>query len=169
METQGILNPSSDLDIFCLHTVASTLVTNTTDGFRDGWNCHKLRTMGNRSPNALFFKGLMKLKKKPGYHSELNQVIFYLIFIILCPQFFIFTIQNEEDIAFAEQDVEIMQDIVNDVPEDFVDIPPFVSPLTGEEEQVLLHSFDPLNVSLNNLIEQYILVRGWVLQCTHNH
>ena len=61
--------------------------------------------------------------------------------------------------------MEIMQAIVDDVPDDFVNIPPYNSPLTEEEEAVLNNSFDPLLVNLDNLIEQYMLVRGWVLEC----
>ncbi len=81
MEDQHILNPSSEIDIFCLHTICKVLLTSTVDGFQSGWNRHKIRTMKNRSPNVLFMKGLIKLKNTPGYHSELNQVSYQSNFL----------------------------------------------------------------------------------------
>lgn len=75
LESRGLLNPSSNVDIFCLHTVCWHLLSTTVDNFVIGWNNHPISTAENFSPLQLFHLGLTKLKNMGGEHPELNQVI----------------------------------------------------------------------------------------------
>ena len=74
MESCGVLNPSSDLDIYCLHVTCFRILSKTVDEFRNGWNQHPLSTEGNKTPHQLFVNGLLALKKDRQYHEELCQV-----------------------------------------------------------------------------------------------
>lgn len=79
MESIGILNPSNDVDIFCLHTVASQLLSKIVAEFQQGWNRHPLSTEHNLSPIQLFWQGLLKLKAQGGNHVEFSQVLRYTV------------------------------------------------------------------------------------------
>ena len=70
----GILDPGSDLDIYCLHLVCANLISESLDRWSSGWNNHKLRTHHNKSPRQLFIGSLINLKNFPGEHEELSQV-----------------------------------------------------------------------------------------------
>ena len=46
-----------------------------------------------------------------------------------------------------------------------INVPFYPSPLTSEEETVLFAYFDPAKVTLENLKDQYILVKYFVVEC----
>jgi hypothetical protein len=73
LEYEGILNPSDNFDIYCLHFVATKLLTDAVDGFMRGWNAHPILTESNFSPNQLFVIGLLRLMMSGLQHEELSQ------------------------------------------------------------------------------------------------
>ncbi len=75
MEDRCILNPSSDVDVYCLHLVAKQLLIQTVELFVRGWNSHPVSTAKHFSPLQMFCMGLMNLRKDVGVvHLELKQV-----------------------------------------------------------------------------------------------
>ena len=58
MEIAGILNPTNDLDLFCLHYVYLPRINHHLDTFREGYSHHRLRSARNRSPYQLWFGGM---------------------------------------------------------------------------------------------------------------
>ncbi|CAL8345286.1 unnamed protein product [Merluccius merluccius] len=65
-EEDGLLDLSSNLNLFCCHYVFIPRSQARLDEFRDGWDNHPLSTEGNRTPNQLWFLGQ--------YHSSEDQV-----------------------------------------------------------------------------------------------
>ena len=58
MEIAGILDPTCNSDLFCLHYVFIPRINHHLNTFREGYSHHRLRTAGNRSPIQLWFRGL---------------------------------------------------------------------------------------------------------------
>ncbi|XP_066265668.1 uncharacterized protein [Branchiostoma lanceolatum] len=61
MESEGMLDPSNPLHLFCLHYVFCPRINGTVDAFVDGFNAHKVRTAHNLSPHQLWVEGTLKL------------------------------------------------------------------------------------------------------------
>ncbi|XP_035661675.1 uncharacterized protein LOC118405929 [Branchiostoma floridae] len=61
MESEGMLDPSNPLHLFCLHFVFCPRINITVDAFVDGFNSHKVRTAHNLSPRQLWVEGIMRL------------------------------------------------------------------------------------------------------------
>ena len=75
MEAMGLLNPSSDSDIFCLQHVAFPMLSKTVEEFRSGWNHHIVSTEG-MTPMQLFWSGLLRLRSEGGHHLEFTNQVF---------------------------------------------------------------------------------------------
>ena len=76
MEEIGILDPLDGIDLFCLHFVSKHLIQEACKRFQRSWNCHAIRTEGNKSPNQLFIAGLANLRNYDGTFTELEQVLY---------------------------------------------------------------------------------------------
>lgn len=76
MERRNILNPDSEVDLFCLHYFAVPLIECALNRFLLSWNHHTLRTEANQTPLQLFIAGLENLRlHEDGQHfTELEQV-----------------------------------------------------------------------------------------------
>ena len=59
MEESNILDSKSELHIFALHYVYLPRVSQSVQEFVQQWNYHRLRTMNNRSPLALWNSGII--------------------------------------------------------------------------------------------------------------
>ena len=57
MESQGILNPENETDIFCLHFVFIPRINRSLSTFMESWNNHPLSTESNRTPLQLYVGG----------------------------------------------------------------------------------------------------------------
>jgi hypothetical protein len=79
LEEQNVLNPGSDVDIYCLLICFLHLVQQDLDLFKESWNRHKIRTAGNMSPYQLYITGLHNLSsygQQCGHDfTELKQVL----------------------------------------------------------------------------------------------
>ena len=58
LEADGILDPSNEVDIFCLHFIFLPRINKSLKDFQGSWNSHSLSSEGNMSPIQLFFEGL---------------------------------------------------------------------------------------------------------------
>ena len=61
LEDRGLLDPLNDIHIFALHYVYLPRINETLRGFVEGWNNHKIRTTGYKTPNQLFVEGSLQL------------------------------------------------------------------------------------------------------------
>ena len=57
MESQEILNPENETDIFCLHFVFIPRINSSLSTFMESWNNHPLSTESNRTPLQLYVGG----------------------------------------------------------------------------------------------------------------
>lgn len=58
LEEQGLLDPDSARDVFCLHFVFLPRLNRALDAFTSSYNHHPMRTAGNRSPYQLWISGI---------------------------------------------------------------------------------------------------------------
>ena len=60
MEQQGILDPTNEIHIFCLHYVFVPRINNNLLMFKNGWNLHGLTTEDNKTPTQLWVRGMLQ-------------------------------------------------------------------------------------------------------------
>ena len=61
MEEQGILDPTNELHIFCLHYVFIPRIDHNLLMFKNGWNyLHGLTTEENKTPTQLWVRGMLQ-------------------------------------------------------------------------------------------------------------
>lgn len=60
LEHEGLLDPSSDVDLWCLQTLFGPVINDGLSLFVSSWNEHTLRTEG-RSPQQLFIGGMQAI------------------------------------------------------------------------------------------------------------
>ena len=58
LETEGVLEPLNDTDMFCLHYVYLPRINQRLQEFQESWNRHSMSTEGNMSPYQMFTEGL---------------------------------------------------------------------------------------------------------------
>lgn len=66
LENDGLLNPNSEIDLFCLHYVYLPRISDSLCKFMEGWNAHPISTENNLSPNQLWIRGLMEIVNNSG-------------------------------------------------------------------------------------------------------
>ena len=59
LEDNGVLDPSSELDLFCLHFVYMQKINDALRIFMSGWNNHALTTEHNKTPIQLYTCGIL--------------------------------------------------------------------------------------------------------------
>lgn len=59
LEERGLLSPSNEIDLFCLHYVFLPKINNHLEVFRQAYNRHRMRTEGNHSPMQLWLQGML--------------------------------------------------------------------------------------------------------------
>ena len=74
MESIGILDPLSDVDLFCLHFVYLPRINNHLQQWVSAWIHHPLRTAGNCSPLQLWTEGML-LQQRHEHEEEVNEVV----------------------------------------------------------------------------------------------
>ncbi len=63
LEDRGLLDPLNDIHLYALHYVYLPRINDTLKGFVGGWNNHKIRTAGHKTPNQLFVEGSLQLHR----------------------------------------------------------------------------------------------------------
>ena len=59
LEDQGLLEPTCDLDLFCLHLVYQERINSSLKAFVNGWNNHAVTTERNMTPIQLLTCGYL--------------------------------------------------------------------------------------------------------------
>ncbi|XP_046577790.1 uncharacterized protein LOC124285580 [Haliotis rubra] len=72
-EDDGILDVTNRQHIYALHFVYVPEINRRLTSFRLGWNCHRTRTEGNRSPEQILIDGIITVPKLPYFSSSLYQ------------------------------------------------------------------------------------------------
>lgn len=54
MERLGLLDPSNPTHLVCLYLIYQPKIQQSLDATIASWNNHKIRTVGNRTPIAMF-------------------------------------------------------------------------------------------------------------------
>ena len=57
LEMEQLLRLDNEIDMFCLHYVYKFRINKHLEEFVEGWNCHKLSSSGNITPNQLCIMG----------------------------------------------------------------------------------------------------------------
>ena len=57
MESNGLLDPLNEVDLYCLHYVYKPRINKCVAEFKESWNNHSLSSEGSMSPYQLFFEG----------------------------------------------------------------------------------------------------------------
>ena len=127
LEYHGILEPTNEQHLFCLHYVYIPRINASLDTFANGWNNHGLRTERGYSPLQLFTSGVVREQSSSSPHDDNYGV---------------------EEIGLSGVDLNDDEDIV---------IPPirFMIPDPGRNMAVLAASVDPLSDSSNFGIDLY--------------
>lgn len=150
LEQDGVLNPSDDGDIFCLHLCVGHFLARAVDNFIDGWNLHPISTEGNATPLQLFYTGILKLAGDGLYHPELHQ--------------------SPDAILFGEQEAAVISEFYTASRRPpVIEVPSFAFPLTGEQLNRVESLVVPQQVSFENLRSKYLLTKRLVFpdsQCS---
>ena len=59
LEDHQILDPTSELDLFCLHLVYQPKINSALKSFAAGWNNHGITTENNKTPTQLYACGVI--------------------------------------------------------------------------------------------------------------
>ena len=74
LEDNQVLDPTSDLDLFCLHFVYLQKINDALKAFMTGWNNHALTTENNKTPIQLYACGILfsssSSSMPPGYSFD---------------------------------------------------------------------------------------------------
>ena len=60
LETQNLLNPLNEVDLYCLHQVYMPKINRVLKEFVEDWNNHSLSTERSLTPNQLFVQGIIQ-------------------------------------------------------------------------------------------------------------
>ena len=72
LEDCGVLEPSNEMHLYCLHFVFVPRINKHLDTWKQGWMHHRIRTAGNRTPMQLYIMGL--LNKAHSTHRTVLEV-----------------------------------------------------------------------------------------------
>jgi hypothetical protein len=59
LESEGLLNPLNEEDLFSLHYVYLNIINHHLEQWRCTWNMHKMSSTNNRSPMQMWIEGSM--------------------------------------------------------------------------------------------------------------
>ena len=59
LEDNQVLDPTSELDLFCLHTIYQPKINSALESFTAGWNNHAITTENNKTPMQLYACGVI--------------------------------------------------------------------------------------------------------------
>ena len=75
LENEQLLDPLSDIDIFCLHKVYIMRINHSLEEFKRQFNHHPVRTEHNLSPHQLFVSGLLANRDSTGMRNLFQDFI----------------------------------------------------------------------------------------------
>ncbi|KAF3858845.1 hypothetical protein F7725_012046 [Dissostichus mawsoni] len=65
LEREGLLNPDCEVHLYALHWCFVPHIQKQLQFFQRSWNCHQLRTEGNRSPLQLWTRHEREAQQEP--------------------------------------------------------------------------------------------------------
>lgn len=145
LEDRGYLDPSSEIDLFCLHYVFRPLLEKATADFVKMWDCHRLRTEG-LSPNQLFTLGIEDLRRRSK--------------------------KERKDFTELEQGISVSHRkfvhkmIYKEVKHNYerIRVPRIICPLTRKQHFNICELFPVHEINSSNARETYKLLRAHVLE-----
>ncbi len=60
MEIMNLLDPTNEVDLFCLHYIYTPIINRSLQLFCNGYSRHTISTAGNRSPLQLWIEGMLR-------------------------------------------------------------------------------------------------------------
>ncbi|PIK58298.1 hypothetical protein BSL78_04804 [Apostichopus japonicus] len=72
LEDDLLLDVANPLEKFSVQLVYLPIINEHLDSFRKGWNCHAIRTENHRTPEQLWFEGV--LTKADSSHTAINEL-----------------------------------------------------------------------------------------------
>ena len=72
IETEGVLDPLNDVDMFCLHYIYLPRINRNLQEFQESWNRHSMSTEGSMSPCQMFFESLSGIEDDNGSNATSN-------------------------------------------------------------------------------------------------
>jgi len=133
MEHHGILDATSELDLFILHYVFQPQIAMSLEEFTVQWNYHGIRTVGHNSPLALWSYGMVSLNASGDLVADLQS--YGVDYEVSC-----------EDSSDGK--IVVSQNQFN---------------LTDEEKSVLFSNIDPLTDDGDSEIRHFCNARSRVL------
>ena len=73
LESEGILDPLNDVDMYCLHYVFLPRLNKCLSEFKESWNNHGLSSEANMTPAQLHFEGLHYLESSETTEEETDE------------------------------------------------------------------------------------------------
>ena len=73
LEDVGYLDPSSDIDMFCLHYVFIPRINQHLELWADGWIRHNLSSARGNTPMQLYIRGLLENQSSVDQNEEVTQ------------------------------------------------------------------------------------------------
>ena len=58
LETENMLDPLNDVDMYCLHKIFIPRINRCLSEFKESWNHHSLSSEGNKTPYQLYYEGM---------------------------------------------------------------------------------------------------------------
>lgn len=138
LEDEGLLDPGSDMDLFCLHYVFLPRINHSLNVFRESYNHHPIRTAGNRTPYQLWIGGMTERSGDDAAVQGLDENV----------------IPDDYGIDWGSP---------NGTEENCVVVPLTPSPLSQAQLDVLKHTINPLESTADDYgISLYAAVKAFV-------
>ena len=85
LEDMGILDPNSDIHLFCLHYAYLARINRHLSMWEDAWNMHPLRTESNNTPVQIWTRGLLALQQDLHERDDelLDEVLIHLCMYVI--------------------------------------------------------------------------------------
>ena len=71
LESNGVLDPLNEVDLYVLHLIFLPLLNKCISEFTESWNHHSLSSEANMTPFQLFFEGLIHVASNNGHNLGL--------------------------------------------------------------------------------------------------
>ena len=159
LEDNGMLNPSSNSDLFSLHYVFIPRINHQLNIFQQSYSHHRLRTEKNRSPFQLWIRGL---SQGSGDDEALQGVLDDAMVIVNNYLYLrIMTFLSPQDLYGID-----LSGPLNTENDESVVIPATVCPFTCQQMDELKRSVDPLEQCDDLGISIYMMTRAFVSSIT---
>ena len=92
LESIGVLDPNSDIHLFCIHYVYLPRIRHCLAVWKDAWNMHPMRTENNHTPLQLWTRGLLA-RSSQDYRDMNDELVDEVRIFVLCNQLYLYYIR----------------------------------------------------------------------------